>query len=1500
MVRGAIAFLVLAGCASGGAGLYRAGQQAQSNGQLEDARRAYEEAVAAEPANAQYRRALEDVTKSIVSDLVAKAKASEKDQDWLGASRSWQRAAEVDGAVSEYAVRRDLTLLKSRDLEPVEWYRGVAEILVRYPTDEIAQKTHEKAKGQAYRTEVANTKRELGLHHYRQAVIHLDRAKEIDPALPGLKAADVSRARALALIEEGDQLLTANNPVGAHERYQRAHELMPSAMIRRKLAQTKARAKEIISTLEAARKAAASGQTAKAVQLYAKLVRVPGAPPEAAVELEALERRLVESAVSEAKADVEAGRLDRAHQRLARALEDMDGDPEARATVRVGLDRIQRGEPAKGLQEMENVKLPKSADPVLDVINLFAFAVAKRKLGEALALAKKDPPKAKAILAELRPFGKDLADLAKLERELNVDAFVAELDRAVDAAKKGDDRTAAQILLESLDKSQAPDDIRDTLRQACDDVARGHFATAERTFAIVKERAPRSKIAAAGIEISRLRRSTSEQNAVAALERGDGQEARAVSILEASVGLEPESPFLEKGRKMLIGKITSDVSDVRAAELIGYAGRLSRLAPAAKAAITEGAKQLGSGEYQSSERAFAIAKERAPDADIAKTGFEVASIRNRTRSAKAEADKRRADEERLARDEAQRRAEAEKRKADEDAKRAEEERLRVEAEAKRKGEEDRMRAEAEKLRLEEEAKRRAEDERRRADAEKLRLEEEAKRKAEEDRLRAEAEKRRVEEEAKRLEAENTRKKAEEIQARLTKADTLEKNGQLAEALAIYQVLSKTDGAPKVDRRIAEVEGRIVDAAARKAEEAMAKGLNADAAQAISEGIAHAPIPDERKNAAREGVDAIGTGSPAPGLDRVEKAGLPKTLAAAAAKLAERVATQKLGEATRIAKQDPGRSRAILRELEPFAAALPGIRELEKQLDMDAFVAKLDRAVLSARAGNSQEAARVLRDALASTKAPEKLSSMITEGAAHLEARRFVEAEQSFVAAQRSAPESKIAGIAVEASRIMRRADDESAAGAVERGRGDVDAAVATLAASYDLEPSSPHRARAAKAIEKAMEKAKKLSDAEAAAMIDRIGKLTRNEDLEKGAAALKSQDSNAALAAFTSALAKDGSSAAAKIGLARARGSLAGAIAKGKVPIEDEATASLFGELLKRRPDDEGLQETLAKLVERIKRTQEPEKLGRALRIGAIASNATPVLRTKIDAGAQALAKGDVGLAEKELGQAVEIDPSSEVTRAAYDVTKALKTAEVVRRIVAEADAGRKDRAEKALGNQLDDGRKVMDVMLAEASRLAAAGQDREAARVLEVASFATAGPQQAAVVSGARLLAAQKYKDAEKAFSAQAEESEVAEAGAKIAFTRHIQKLLAGVRAFGELEDLDNGSKAAAEIFAIDPRDADVLAALKKVYGRIVTAADAKNAGEVRRLLSAVAFVIGRTDELREPLRMIEAGQKDQASERLRKIGIEFEEESEDEEVAERKAVVEFTKHARIALSKL
>jgi hypothetical protein len=1374
--------LLLGGCASG-AGLYRAGQQAQAQGHLEEARVAYEDAVRAEPNNAQYRAALEQLSREMASTLEAQANTAEQAKDWVTASRTWAKAAELAPSNEEYAVRRDLTLLKSQNLDPDGWYRGVAEVAKRHPTHEIVQRTLEKATKQAYLFRVGLAKRELGLRHYQQAIEQLDEALKIDPSHPGLTQADLNRARALAVVDEGDSLLAKDNPVGAAEKYQAAYELMPSPSIKRKLDKTRARTKELLTTLDNARKAAAKGETAKAIKLYALVVKMQGAPPEAAKELAELEGRAANEIINDAKSAILKNDLRAAHQLLARGVEQAKAEKEARDAAKAGLDRIERGEPASGLEAVEKAKLSAENEALLSTIKMYAIAIARRRVGELETLAKKDPAAAQRLLEELDPFKTSVPEIDKFGRSLTAGSFTAEIDRATEAAKKGDDRSAAENLMKALAISQAPKDIQNPIKEACEHLAKQRYIESERTFAQVVEKAPRSRLANAGVTIARMRRESVEQRALESLMKGDGQETRAVSVLEGSVGLTPESPYLKQGRETLLSRLTPSVTDKRAAELIELAGRLSAIGAAAKAALAEGAKQLGASEYQGSERAFTAALERAPEAKVATAGLEFIESRRNAETAKRESAQRAA--------------------------------------------------------------------------------------------------------------------GEAFQKRIADADAKAAKKDWAGALAIYNEVGKSPGAPAMDAKIAAAEAGLITGILERADAATAKSQREPARKELGAALDRIGGAESAKAKVKAGLERIAGGNPGEGLEIVKGAGLTsEPLLASVERYADMVAAQQLEEAKKAADKDPNRATEILRDLAPFEAKLTGIAELRKKIKVDAFTGKLQRAVLAAQADNKSEAVRVLREVLKETKAPDSVKQGVTAGCAALEKDRWIEAEKSFAAAKESSPESRIADYGIDVARTFRKRGETRALDTIRRDKDGVDDAIAVLAASRGTD--SPARAEAEKLLYAKLKRAKRPSNKEVAESIVRIARLTGAEEAQQGGAALAAGDLAKATASFSAALAKDPKSEIAKLGLERSQSSMTQGVASGDVPIDSEATAMIFRGLLEKKPQDEALLATLEKLVDRIKKAPDREGTARLVALGAIASNMKGPLRESVDAGAKAFAKGDLDEAAKSLSKAVDIDPSNEIARTAFDKVKAEKKSEVVRRVVAESESGHDDRVKVALQKKLDEGGTVLEVMLAEATRLASLGREADAAKILDAANASSEGAAKAAVKRANSLLAAGRHQEAEKAYAEHKEASEVAEAGEKIAFTRHIQKLLEGVRALGRLEDLENSAKAAAEIFAIDPRDSDVKKALAKVYERAEQAAAAKNTAEMTKILAVAARVIGRTEELGAALRAMRGNRTSEANEMLRKIGAEFEQESEDEEVSEREPVVEYAKRARAALGKL
>ncbi len=936
--------------------------------------------------------------------------------------------------------------------------------------------------------------------------------------------------------------------------------------------------------------------------------------------------------------------------------------------------------------------------------------------------------------------------------------------------------------MKALAMSQAPQEIRDPIRSGCQALAKQSYAESERAFLEVKAREPRSRLANAGVEIARIRREEVEQRALAALEKDDGGAARAVSVLESSVGLEPESPYLIKARETLLARLTPSVSDRQAAELIGLAARLSGLAPSALAALSEGAKQLESGAYQRSERAFATALEHAPEAKVAARGLELTAAR---RSREVE----------------------------------------------------------------------------------------------------------VARSAQQAEADAIRKRIAEADAKVESKDW---NG----ALAMYERIAREPGAPPLEAKIAAAEAGMIAEVLERADRASEHGQWEPAQRALTEALERLHADEAAKAKAKSGLDRIAGGSPGQGIQHVRGAGLTSApFLASVERFAAMMAEAQLEAARKIADKDPNRASEILRELSPFEASLAGIRELRKKLKVDVFTQKLERAQLAAEADNRSEAVRVLEDAVDAGKAPPALKRGVLAGCAALKQEQWIEAEKAFSDALGASPESRIADYALDVARTFRRRAETRALDTIRRDKPGVSEAVAVLAASREIEPADPVRADAAKVLLDRLKRTKRLSNGGAAELIGLIARLEGDGEVGRGAEALRAGDHAAAAAAFSGVLAKDPRREIAKIGLSRSQASLTEGVAKGDVPIENEATALVLRSLLDRRPQDEDLQATLEKLVLRVKVAPSPEAAGKYLGLAAVAGGVKGPLRESVDSGAGALSRGDLEEAARSLSRAVEIDPSNAIARAGFEAAKEAKKSDLVKRIVAEAQVGHDDRVKAALAKKLDEGGTVLEVMLNEAARLASLGHDLEASKILDAANAGTEGSAKVGVRRANDLLAAGKHQEAEKAYAALSEASEVAEAGEKIAFTRHIQKLLEGVRALARLEDLDNSAKAAAEIFAIDPRDSDVKRALEQLYAHAEKSAKANDTDEMIRALSIAALVIGRTQELGAPLRALRGGQSAQASEMLRKIGAEFAQESEDEETAEREPVVTFTEHARRAL---
>ncbi len=337
----------------------------------------------------------------------------------------------------------------------------------------------------------------------------------------------------------------------------------------------------------------------------------------------------LEELIAQSEAASKAGDVRRALRSLRTAVEVSVSAGPFRRDIRAGVDLITRGEPTKGYEAVRTSGLS-AEDPLLSPTRAYAVATSRRLVERARRVAHKSPQRAIVILKSLMPFATEVPEIATLERAIEVDAFMAQLDEAERHANAGRDERAAAALADALETSHAPEALRRDCQRGIEHLAEEEYLVAERAFDEALATAPGSKLAERGKKIAGMRRAVAERRAKDALVKGRGDPAKAVETLEASLGLEPDNAFAAEGAQALLARaaaMADDAEDEALATVLGYAARLMPKNRRADPRILEGLSKLAKHEHAGAESAFRRARQIAPTHPIAMLGQQVAKAR---------------------------------------------------------------------------------------------------------------------------------------------------------------------------------------------------------------------------------------------------------------------------------------------------------------------------------------------------------------------------------------------------------------------------------------------------------------------------------------------------------------------------------------------------------------------------------------------------------------------------------------------------------------------------------------------------------------------------------------------------------------------------------------------------------------------------------------------------------------------------------------------------------
>jgi tetratricopeptide (TPR) repeat protein len=320
------------------------------------------------------------------------------------------------------------------------------------------------------------------------------------------------------------------------------------------------------------------------------------------------------------------GDLDRGAKATAELLKLDAASAEAHAAIDATLERAERAAGAgddsgaarqlkaaaiasgamnalqQAILQYESGKYEESAESFAkesgDVASRAAKLAKGRKLGQlkaGMAAGSDDNKAAESIRALLA------ADPTNKEA---LKAFLALLEKAKSAAKKLDDKLAADALGAAVIASGAGEEVAAPLKTGVTHLGEGRHAEAEKAFLTALELAKDSKVAKAGVEIAHSERQIDEKSAQAAIQRGDDPRNHA-KVLRASLILEPKSPAVAKALADLVARLKHPKNDADAIHAIEAAAMLEGLPEESEKALVQGAVKLGEGKLEEAEAAFA-------------------------------------------------------------------------------------------------------------------------------------------------------------------------------------------------------------------------------------------------------------------------------------------------------------------------------------------------------------------------------------------------------------------------------------------------------------------------------------------------------------------------------------------------------------------------------------------------------------------------------------------------------------------------------------------------------------------------------------------------------------------------------------------------------------------------------------------------------------------------------------------------------------------------------
>lgn len=609
----------------------RKGDRLRSKGALLEARAEYRKALRKDPDSSEYKKAIDELDSEIeerAADAVADARAMQRKGRWLAAAEKFDLASKYKPYDSELKAHRALSELKSKGLDTYGWYGALTTLANELTGSSIVKKSLKKAKKKAYQEQLGAGRMSLDEGKGTESHQAFQKAREIDPAMPGVSAESLDKAEALFLADQAKVHWDKGDAVSAYEAYQAAYNKMKLPEIKTGMQMAQRKASRIIKLLDQAKNHSNNDRYAAAVATYERLGSMDGVPDSVKEAQAKAVEKLIESLLNGAEQDIDRDRLSAGGKKIGQTLRHLSLNDEAKKALKTALGHLSKKDPGQAINAIEQSGLSRD-ERVVVVITILARATAESVLAAAKRLPSLRASQALAMLSGLTVFMDELPEVRQLRRSLFKTSFASMLEEAKRQSKRGNDSEAANILLEAVEATaeKAPPAMQEPMRAGCAELKAKKFIQAEKSFDQALAAAPRSRIAKVALNIAQTRKTIAEKNALATVKRGVGKVEQAVMVLEGLRIAAPGTRSVRQASEALLGqlkKLGDRGADRNIAQVLAYLARLEEISDNARNEILQASEALKNGQYKSAEVALKRAEDAAVESSAAPLGRKIA------------------------------------------------------------------------------------------------------------------------------------------------------------------------------------------------------------------------------------------------------------------------------------------------------------------------------------------------------------------------------------------------------------------------------------------------------------------------------------------------------------------------------------------------------------------------------------------------------------------------------------------------------------------------------------------------------------------------------------------------------------------------------------------------------------------------------------------------------------------------------------------------------------